>query len=510
MAIPAFETISAQLQGSGNGFSVDVPAGTAANDIIVVVCYFADATTTITTMPTGFQYAPSSPVSVASGPAQSVHIMWKRATGPDVGTYDFGMNANAYRNVAASRYSGSIPFGSPWNVTNSNADPTAGSVTPPVSVITTLDETLLVWVGTNWAGSAWTPPTGFTERRDSGDRVCTSADAPLAVAGTSGSITGSNAPGNLSRLAWLGALRPIPPATSGAANEGALTVSRLVDEVIDALHGYTRDQAQVTELANPMADTDLTFKVAEGSQLSRGLVEVDEELVYVKSVDINGNAQVFSWGRGQQGSLASGHFIGSKVTMAPLYPRQRIRDAVFGVLREIHPSIAPVGEQYLDVSAIRTNYAMPANTYHILRVESNPPGPSQMWVPVSRWHQNKTATTVELELIGPVFPGPQRARVMYLKDLPTTLGQNEDLAALGYPQDIHDCIVLGATAKMLALTEPARLQVQSVQASARSEWVPAGSITNVAKFVYSLYQQRLQELRFWFAERYPISPKVTR
>lgn len=504
MTSPLFQSVSAQVQGVGATFQVAVPSGTTVDDIIVVVA-FVDSTGAVTAMPPGFAIAPNSPISPGN---HSLYVMWKRATAPDVGTYDFTLNASVYRNVSAYRYSGCIPLGDPWDATASATDAANGTASPPVSLVTTVSDALVVWNATNWAGGSWTPPTGFAERRDSGDGVCTGADASQPMAGASGSVTGV-CTGSNKRAAWLGALKPIPPVTSGAAPEGSLTVSRLVDEVIDALHGYTRDQVQVTELVNSMAEDDLTFKVAETQQVGRGLVELDEELIYVRSIDTGGNARVFTWGRGQQGTLASGHAVGSRVTMAPLYPRQRVRDAVFAVLRDIHPDVAPVGTQLLDVSPVRTNYPMPTNTYNILRVEWHPIGPSQMWLPVSRWRPNKTATTIELELLGPVWPGAGRARVLYLKELPTNFAADEDLSAIGYPQDIHNCVVLGATARMLALTEPARLQVQSVTSAAQSEFVPAGSTLNLAKFVFGLYQQQLDSLRRWYATRYPLSPKQT-
>lgn len=296
---------------------------------------------------------------------------------------------------------------------------------------------------------------------------------------------------------------------AGESNEGALTVNTLVDEVADAMHGYVRDQAMVTSTSTSFNDSALTFQIAEPKQVRRGLIEVDDEMMMVKSVDNNGVVSLQPWGRAQQGTTAAAHAINTRVTMAPLYPRQRIRDQLFAVLREIHPDIAPVGESYLDINLVRTNYPMPTDCYHVLKLEWNPPGPTLMWAPVKRWRTNKTATAIEVEVIGPTWPGMNRVRALYMKDLPTTLTANQDLTALGYPQDIHGVLVLGAVSKLLAFTEPSRLQTESVQSSARAELVPAGSIANLSKYVYSLYQSRLQELRYWYAERYSLGPKQT-
>lgn len=219
---PAFASASVQIQGIGD-FSVDVPSGVAANDIVRVVA-FVDSTTSVTGMPAGFANATGSPVVNNAGSGNhKLYVMWKRATGADAGTYDFTLSSGStYRNVQSFRYTGAIATGDPWDVTNTAIDITDGTTSPPVSVTTSVANTLLVWDSTNWAGGAWTPPTSFTERRDTGDRVCTNADLAQAAAGSSGSITGSCA-GSNKRTAWLGALKPIPDAGGAVAKDDSET-----------------------------------------------------------------------------------------------------------------------------------------------------------------------------------------------------------------------------------------------------------------------------------------------
>ena len=59
--------------------------------------------------------------------------------------------------------------------------------------------------------------------------------------------------------------------------------SELIDETALALTGYTSRQDQATYLTAPMSATDLTFTVADGTILTRGIVEIDEELIWVDS-----------------------------------------------------------------------------------------------------------------------------------------------------------------------------------------------------------------------------------
>ncbi len=210
MAAPAFGTIGTQLQGSGSTMNVAVPASVAANDIVVVSAFLDTAGATVTALASGFAHAPDSPIT---GPDNhSMVVMWKRATGSDTGTYDFTLSGSVYRNAACARYTGVITSGSPWDVTNGVGSNTSTTTTEDVADTTTESDTLGVWAGTNWSGGTWTPPSGYTERRDTGDGVCSSADKVYASAGATGAIVGT-CTGSDKRCAWFGALR----STGGAA-----------------------------------------------------------------------------------------------------------------------------------------------------------------------------------------------------------------------------------------------------------------------------------------------------
>lgn len=223
MAAPAFGSIGTQQQGTVSTMAVDVPDSVAVDDIIVVAA-FVIGTTTVTALPSGFAQAPDSPLLVDTV-NHRLYVMWKRATAADstAGTYDFTLSGSAYTNSAAARYTGAITTGDPWDVTNAaESGSVSDTVTPPVSDTTTVDDTLLVFVGDNWAGGTWTPPTGFTERRDSGDGVQTMADKTQAAAGATGSIT-ATCTGSDRRGAWLGALK----SATAVADTSAYTPARL-------------------------------------------------------------------------------------------------------------------------------------------------------------------------------------------------------------------------------------------------------------------------------------------
>lgn len=289
--------------------------------------------------------------------------------------------------------------------------------------------------------------------------------------------------------------------------EGALTVTRLVDETLGALHGYVRDQDSKTTLVDNISAITLQGQVTQDSQISPGLVEIDEELIFVESVASSGTGQfvIAPWGRGQDGTSAASHTGGAKVTQSPLYPRRRVRDAVFEVLREMFPRVYGVATAFYDVDVVRTNYPLPSDVWQVFAVEWHLPGPSLMWEPLRRWRINHTATTQEIEMLGTRWPGPNRARILYSK-LPPDNYTTEDLTTYGYTQNVHDIIVLGATAKLLMKTEPSRLQVESVESHGRAEVVQGGSIIQAAQRLFAMYDRRVEQEAFRLQQRFTLQP----
>lgn len=294
-------------------------------------------------------------------------------------------------------------------------------------------------------------------------------------------------------------------------SESNLTVTSLTDEILDNVHGFTRHQEQRTSLLNSIDADDLSFVCTNMAKISAGTVEIEDELVAVATVDeTNSIVTIEPWGRGYGGTTATSHSANARITSAPLYPRQRVRNAIYGVLRETFPQIFSVNETLLDGSAVRTNYTMPSDCWHVLSVETKLYGSSLMWVPVPRWRQNKRLSTVELEVIGPIVVGSDRVRVQYIRTPPSTIGSTDDLTTYGYDFQVRDVIVLGATAKLLAATEPARVQVESMVAHGRAEAVPAGSATQAAKFLYQMFQKRVADEAAQLQMRYPMQPHRTR
>ena len=87
------------------------------------------------------------------------------------------------------------------------------------------------------------------------------------------------------------------------------TFKDVIDETHLALTGYTNRQDQATYLTAPISSTDLTITVADGTVLARGIIEIDDELIWVDRFDKANNLMTVApgFGRGYQGTTASPH-----------------------------------------------------------------------------------------------------------------------------------------------------------------------------------------------------------
>lgn len=301
----------------------------------------------------------------------------------------------------------------------------------------------------------------------------------------------------------------------------AVTFNDIVQRVKQQLLGYTRDQAAISYLVQPMTNTDLTFTVDPETvtALSRGLIEIGDEMLLVKKYDrTSGVVTVFgnaSTGRGVESTVAASHAMGDLVTADPRYPRARIKEAVNDTIRGMYPDVWVFGEYEFPWQAARYEYPLPAEVEQVYKVTSNTIGPSGVWFPNSSWRFNPQASTTP----GQVKPSPtptgkslqilrdyivpgRNIRVIYQK-APTTLTNDSDLlTSTGFPERYVDMITYGACFRLLPAYDAARLQQQSIEATERAPLVPPGSAINASREYLRLYQMRLNEERDRLFELY--------
>lgn len=223
MAAPAYGSAGTYLTSASGQTTanVAVPSSVAADDIIIVFLYKENGNTV--TMPSGFTEVGTAP----NTGDQWHHAFWKRATGADSGTYNFSWTGSVWRAATATRYTGCVTSGTPYD-TGTGAPDTAsrassGTTTPAVSLTTEGADRLLVWSASTFNPGAWTPPSGFTERVDASDML-TVATKAQATAGATGSVTGTCATSDW-QTAWLIALQPPSDVQADATATSTATIT---------------------------------------------------------------------------------------------------------------------------------------------------------------------------------------------------------------------------------------------------------------------------------------------
>lgn len=295
----------------------------------------------------------------------------------------------------------------------------------------------------------------------------------------------------------------------------SVTFSNIVDRVKQQLLGYTRDQASLSYLTEPMSPTDVTFKVDEETvtNLSRGLVEIGDELILVKKFDRpSGTVTVMGGasgtGRGVEGTVAASHGVDEIVVSDPRFPRQRIKEAINDTIDGVYPDLWVFGEFEFPYLSARYEYPVPADADDVYKVVVNTIGPSGVWFPAQSWRFNPMASTTggqvkptpaptgkTLQIYDRIVPG-RNVRVSYTKAPNVLVDGDDDFATVtGFPDRYVDMIVYGACWRLLPAYEAARLQQSSIEATERAPLVPTSAASQASQFFLALYQKRVTEER---------------
>jgi len=289
------------------------------------------------------------------------------------------------------------------------------------------------------------------------------------------------------------------------------TFGQLADRVEAVLHGYTENTESATWLVTNATSTATTLSVYDASVIGRGYVQIDDEIVFVNTTDNVANTLTLApWGRAQRGTTAAAHSSNAKVTMAPLFPRNEIKNAINNTIDAMYPSIFAVGTYDFDYVAAQYSYQIPAAVQNVLSVTYSTVGPSKEWFPARAWQLDRVAdsdafaTTKSLSIYSEIVPG-QTVHVSYSKR-PTLLVNDSDSyeTVTGFPSYSEDVAIYGAAFRMISFLDPSRLGPQSAAADMLDGVRPTGSGQNAARFLYNIYTQRLNEVANNQRRQHPI------
>lgn len=294
------------------------------------------------------------------------------------------------------------------------------------------------------------------------------------------------------------------------------TFNEMVEEVLINLEGFTLRQDRTTYLTAGIDSDDLSLALASGDNIGKGIVEIDEELIHIDSVDRSDRSAVISpFGRGYRGSTAASHSANTKVTFSPSFPKVSVKRAINDTIRAVYPNIYGVASTTFTANSAQSTYALPAAAETVLSVSWDSVGPSGEWIPIRRWRQDPTANTTEyangntISIYDGIVPG-RTVQVVYTKE-PTVLSSGSDVftSVTGLPASCRDVIVYGAAYRMVSFIDPGRLQFTAPEADANDTTRQFGSGTNTARYLLALYQQRLQEESAKLTGKYPVRVHYT-
>ena len=147
------------------------------------------------------------------------------------------------------------------------------------------------------------------------------------------------------------------------------TLEQMTDRIETLLHGYSMNTESTTWLTAPATTSDTSISVNDSSVVSRGFVQIGDELMYVNSTNnIDNILNLAPWGRGQRGSVAVAHDNLSKVIAAPVFPRYEIKKAINDTINSVYPQVFAIGQYQFNYIAARTTYDIPDEVQDILTV----------------------------------------------------------------------------------------------------------------------------------------------
>lgn len=297
------------------------------------------------------------------------------------------------------------------------------------------------------------------------------------------------------------------------------TLEQMTDRIETLLHGYSMNTESTTWLTAPIADaTTTSVSVNDSSVVSRGFVQVGDELMYVNSTNnIDNILTLAPWGRGQRGSVAVAHDNLSKVIAAPVFPRYEIKKAINDTINSVYPQVFGIGQFQFNYIAARTTYDIPDEVQNILSVTHSVIGPSKEWLPVRAWQIDRTANPTafgdgtnfghSLSVYSPIVPG-RPVNVAFAKrpslfDINSTASQ-EMSTVTGLPSYAEDVLIYGAAFRMVSFLDPARLGPLSAEADVLDNQRGAGSGANAARFLFNVYNTRLNEVAENMRRQFPV------
>lgn len=297
------------------------------------------------------------------------------------------------------------------------------------------------------------------------------------------------------------------------------TLKDMVDEVRANLAGYTMRQDRITYLANAagLTTTGTSIEIGSSSNLAKGIIEIDDELIWIDSFDKASSTLnvIPGFGRGYSNTSPAPHSRYAQVTLSPTFPRVIIKQAINDTINSVFPKLWAVQSTTFTFSSAVSTYALPNDVEDVLAVTWQTVGPTKEWLPVRRWRMDGMANAAAFNSNSTVtlydgITSGRTVQVWYTSQPNTLDSSTEDFADVtGLPQTCRDVIVLGASYRLLSYLDAGRINLTSAEADAADSKLSSTAGSSASKYLFALYNQRLQDESSKLYGKYPTKVHYT-
>jgi hypothetical protein len=295
------------------------------------------------------------------------------------------------------------------------------------------------------------------------------------------------------------------------------TFSQLTDQTLMQLYGYTTLQDQATYLTASATASATTMTVNDVTAISRGIVEIGDEIIWVDSFDsTTGVLTIPPYGRGFRGTTAAAYAPGVRVVSSPMFPRQMVKQAINDAITAVYPELFAVGETTFNYQPAVSTYSLPAGALDVLQVSWQTTGPSKEWLPVRRMRVDKHAATgsfstgVSVSIYDSIVPGKQ-VKIVYTKEPSALVNDSDSFSTVtGLPSSCEDLIRFGAAYRLTPYFDSAHLSGQSAEADYSGQPRNQNNAASLSRFLLQMYQVRLAEETRGLQNLFPVRSHYTR
>lgn len=296
------------------------------------------------------------------------------------------------------------------------------------------------------------------------------------------------------------------------------TLSDMIDEVRSSLAGYTLRQDRITYLNAAINTTATAIQVGNSANLAKGIIEIDDELVWIDNFN-KANSTLNAapgFGRGYQNTSPAPHSQYAQVILSPTFPRTMIKQAINDTINSVYPQLFAVYNTTFTFNAAQVTYPLPDDLESILYMSWQTTGSSEEWLPINRWRLDGMADTATFDTVNTVNiyeniqPG-RTVKVWYTATPANLTSSTDDFSGVsGLPESSRDVITLGASYRLLSYIDAGRINLTSAEADLNDSKIPSTAGVSSSRYILALYQQRLSDEALKLQDKYPIRLHYTK